>query len=603
MKNYCCAILIVTFLICNALVFSQNNKHDIDSINFISYEKVVSNLGKSAEIFTKNLNKARAISYPRGEGIALSNLALVYYLKGNYDKSTQYHIESFKIFSENKMYSELSNAYGEYGYQLKRRDLNKAVAYMVEALNIAAEHDIPENSLGKLYDNYGVLKEMGSNPDSALLFYNKALEIKKKNNDYIGIPYSLNKIAVLKASQGKFSEARKYLTLSDQYRNKESGNFGRVENLSIHADFLKMQGRVDDAINAYEKCQKMADSLDYNYMVLYCYQNLTELYKQKNNFYKALDTYQKYSAYKDSILNLETNEKIAQLEIAYETEQKNLQIKESQYKLNYRNQLLIFALVVVILLVLLSIGIYRYQQLKRIKLVKEVEFKSQLKNTELEKELAEEKLNISRELHDNIGSQLTFIISSLDNLTYSSPKDDVYQKLDVLKSFSKDALYDLRNTIWAMKQEEEDSEKLIIKLNEMIQKLNASLSSVKISFQNNFNGHLKLSSVQILNLFRIVQEAIQNALKYSSGNEIDIIFNNYEEGLEIIIRDNGRGFDVNEKCLGNGLVNMKSRCEKAGADFNISSDENGTTIICRIKSFQEKLKTITTSALLSQQDS
>ncbi|HQJ46511.1 MAG TPA: histidine kinase, partial [Ignavibacteriaceae bacterium] len=396
---------------------------------------------------------------------------------------------------------------------------------------------------------------------------------------------------------------RKYLTLSDQYRSKESGDFGRVENLSIHADFLKMQGRIDDAISAYDKCQKMADSLDYNYMVLYCYQNLTELYKQKNNFYKALDSYQKYSAYKDSIINTETNEKVAQIEIAYETEQKNLQIKESQYKLNYRNQLLIFALVVVILLVLLSIGIYRYQQLKRIKLVKEVEFKSQLKNTELEKELAEEKLNISRELHDNIGSQLTFIISSLDNLTYSAQKNDVYQKLDVLKSFSKDALYDLRNTIWAMKQEEEDSEKLIIKLNEMIQKLNASLSSVKISFQNNFNGHLKLSSVQILNLFRIVQEAIQNALKYSSGNEVDIIFNNYEEGLEIIIKDNGKGFNVNEDCIGNGLVNMKSRCEKAGAEFNISSDENGTTIICRIKSFQEKEKTITTSALLSQQDS
>ncbi|MDY0082598.1 MAG: histidine kinase, partial [Ignavibacteriaceae bacterium] len=514
-------------------------------------------------------------------------------------KSTEYHIESFKIFSTQQMYNELSDAYGEYGYQLKRRDLSKAVAYMQEALNIANEHNFPESSMGKLFDNYGVLKEMESNADSALLFYKKALEIKQKNKDNVGIPYSLNKIAVLKAAQGKFSEARKYLSLSDEYRSKESGEFGRLENLSIHADFLKMQGRIDDAINAYEKCQKIADSLDYNYMVLYCYQNLTELYKQKNNLYKALDTYQKYSAYKDSIINLETNEKIAQLEIAYETEQKNLQIKESQYKLNNRNQLLIFALVVVILLLLLSIGIYRYQQLKRVKIVKEIEFKSQLKNTELEKELAEEKLNISRELHDNIGSQLTFIISSLDNLTYSPQKEDVYQRLNVLKSFSKDALYDLRNTIWAMKQEEGDSEKLIIKLNEMIQKLNASLSSVKISFQNNFSGHIELSSIQILNLLRIVQEAIQNALKYSGGSKIDIIFNNYEKGLEVIIKDNGKGFDVNQNFEGNGLSNMKSRCEKASAELSISSNENGTTIVCRLKCFQDESKTITTSALLS----
>lgn len=599
MKNYCCAGLIIVFLAFNCFTFSQDVKQSIDSINSISYEIVVSNLGRSAKIFSENLNKARSISYPRGEGIALSNLALIYYLKGDYDKSTEYHIESFKIFSSQQMYNELSNAYGEYGYQLKRRDLNKAVAYMQEALNIASEHNIPESILGKLFDNYGVLKEMELDADSALLYYTKALEIKKKNKDNIGIPYSLNKIAVLKAAQGKFREADKYLSISDEYRSKESGNFGRLENLSIHADFLKIQGRIDEAIDTYEKCLVMADSLDYNYMVLYCYQNLTELYKQKNNLLKALDTYQKYSTYKDSILNIETNEKVAQLEIAYETEQKNLQIKESQYKLDIRNQLLIFALVIVILLVLLLIGIYRYQQLKRIKIVKEVEFKSQLKNTELEKEIAEEKLNISRELHDNIGSQLTFIISSLDNLTYSPKKEDVYQRLNVLKSFSKDALYDLRNTIWAMKQEDGDSEKLTIKLNEMIQKLNSSLSSVRISFQNNFNGHLKLSSIQILNLFRIVQEAIQNALKYSGGGKIDIMFNNYEKGFEITIKDDGKGFDVNKNWEGNGLNNIKSRCEKAGAELNISSNETGTTIICRIKCFNEDPKLITTSALLN----
>ena len=599
MKNYCCVRVIIAFLAFNCISFSQDVKRSIDSINSISYEVVVSNLGRSAKIFTENFIKARSISYPRGEGIALSNLALVYYLRGDYDKSTQYHIESFKIFLSQQMYDELSNAYGEYGYQLKRRDLNKAVAYMQEALNIANEHQIPESRLGKLFDNYGVLKEMESDADSALLYYTKALEIKKRNKDNIGIPYSLNKIAVLKAAQGKFKEANKYLAVSDEYRSKESGNFGRVENLSIHADFLKMQGRIDEAIDSYEKCQKMADSLDYNYMVLYCYQNLTELYKQKNNLYKALDTYQKYSAYKDSIFNIETNEKVAQLEIAYETEQKNLQIKESQYKLESRNQLLIFALVVVILLVLLLIGIYRYQQLKRIKIVKEVEFKSQLKNTELEKEIAEEKLNISRELHDNIGSQLTFIISSLDNLTYSHPQEDVYQRLSVLKSFSKDALYDLRNTIWAMKQEEGDSEKLTIKLNEMIQKLNSSLGSVKISFQNNFNGYLKLSSIQILNLFRIVQEAIQNALKYSGGSKIEIVFNNYENGLEIIIKDNGKGFDPKQNMEGNGLNNIKSRCEKAGAELNLLSNETGTTIICRLKFFQDQSKIITTSALLN----
>lgn len=85
-----------------------------------------------------------------------------------------------------------------------------------------------------------------------LFSFTKSFRNKKANRDTIGIPYSLNKIAVLKANQGKFSEAYKYLNLSDNLRNTEIGNFGRMENLSFHADFLRMENRLDEAIEAYE---------------------------------------------------------------------------------------------------------------------------------------------------------------------------------------------------------------------------------------------------------------------------------------------------------------------------------------------------------------
>ena len=295
------------FLFLNQVIFSQASSAAVDSVNAINYESIVADLDKSTKIFSENLEKARAIIYPRGEGIALSNLALIYYLKGNYDKSIQYHIEAIKIFSDNKMYKELSDEYGEYGYQLKRRDLKKAVAYMQLAMKTSEEHSIPKIFRSKLYDNYGVLKEMQNDADSAIIYYKKALELKKANHDSIGIPYSLNKIAVLKATQGKYKEAFAYLDLSDSYRNKEQGNFGRMENLSFRGDFLKMQHRNDEAIIAFENAMKMAKEIDYTYMILYCYENLTDLYKQKKQFEKALEYHLQYSAYKDSITNTETN--------------------------------------------------------------------------------------------------------------------------------------------------------------------------------------------------------------------------------------------------------------------------------------------------------
>lgn len=575
-------LFILQIIFVHTIAVAQSAKSMIDSINTISYDEVVSNIELSTKIFTENLEKARAINYPKGEGLALSNLALVNYLKGNYDKSTQYHIESFKIFNDNKMYKELSDAYGEFGYQLKRRDLNKAVSYMRMAIKVSDDYNVPRAFKSKLYDNYGVLKEMQNDADSAIFFYKKALEIKKSNRDTIGIPYSLNKIAVLKANQGKFYEAYKYLIQSDKLRNTEIGNFGRMENLSFHADFLRMENKIDDAIVAYKNCMEMAEDLNYTYMILYCYENLTELYKQKKLFDKALETHLKYTAYKDSIDNYETNTKVAQLEIAYETEQKNKLIAENKYELENRKQQLTFALVTLVLLVLIFFAVYKYQQLKRKRVVREIEYKNKLQNAELEKKIVEDKLNISRELHDNIGSQLTFIISSLDNLTYLEKSNTIVPRLDTIKNFSKEALIDLRNTIWAMKHEDGDLETLELKINEMIQKLNSSLNNIAITLERSIEVNIKLSSTQMLNLFRIVQESIQNSIKHSLADTINIILAKTANGFEIKIKDNGKGFLLDQTNNGNGLENIKTRCEQAGGKCTFVSNESGTLINCEL---------------------
>src|SRR5690606_35919235 len=122
---------------------------------------------------------------------------------------------------------------------------------------------------------------------------------------------------------------------------------------------------------------------------------------------------------------------------------------------------LTFTIITLILLLILVFAVYKYQSQKRKRAIGEIELKNQIKNAELEKKLVSEKLNISRELHDNIGSQLTFLISSLDNITYSEKSNALVPRLDALKNFSKDALTDLRSTIWAMKQEDGDLEKLV----------------------------------------------------------------------------------------------------------------------------------------------
>lgn len=574
--------LILQAIICTLNLFGQSSI--IDSINSTDYQEIVSNLQKYEIIFQNNLTEARKINYEKGIAKSLSNLALVHYLKGDYEESTQFHIEAINIFEKLEMIPELSEEYGELGYQMKRMNLPKANEYMQKAISIAETNNIPSFRMSKLYDNYGVIKEMMEQYDSAFHFYRKALKIKEELNDAIGIPYSLNKISVLYAKLKRFDRAYEYLLLSDKLRAKEKGDFGRVENLSLHADFLEMQNKVDEAIKKYEEVYNAANKINYTYLVLYSLQKLSELYKKKNDFQNALIKSQMYYGLKDSVDNVEIKSRIAQLEIAYQTEQKNKLLAESQYQLKSREQQLLFALVTVILLILIFIGIYKYQSLKKKRDLAEVEYKGKLQSALLEKQLVAEKLKLSRELHDNIGSQLTFIISSLDNLIYRLKESELTDAISTVKNFSRNALTDLRNTIWAIKQQDGTVEDLSIRVTELISKLSDTIPNIKFDIENQIQNNVKLNSTQMLNLYRIIQEAVQNSVKYSECNSIKIIFITDEESFRLIIKDDGKGFDVENTNYGNGIENMSRRCEESGGKFALNSSKKGTEVICHFES-------------------
>lgn len=574
---------LILFIFCSAFNFSysQSNLNQIDSINSIEYQEIVSNLLKHEMIFSDNLNEARKIHYEKGIAKCLSNLALVHYLKGDYDKSTQYHLEAINIFEKSEMFQELCEEYGELGYQMKRINLSKANEYMQKAIYLAEDKNIPLFRKTKLYDNYGVIKEMMEQYDSAFSFYRKALKIKEQLNDSIGIPYSLNKIAVLYASLKNFDKAYEYLSLSDKIRAKEKGEFGRIENLSLHADFLSMDNKIDEAINKYEEVLRSAKQINYTYLILYSLQNLSDLYRKKNDYQNAYLNAQMYYNLKDSIDNIDVKSRIAQLEIAYQTEQKNKLLAESQYQLKSREQQLLFAIVTVLLLVLIFIGVYKYQSLKKKRALAELEYKVNLQTALLEKKIVDDKLKLSRELHDNIGSQLTFIISSLDNLIYTSPETKLSETIRNVKDFSRNALMDLRNTIWAIKKQDGTVEDLLLKVSEFISKIGDSIKNISFELDNRLNNNLKLNSTQMLNIFRIIQEAVQNAIKYSECDSIKIIFQTNENLFDLFIKDNGKGFDLKNVSEGNGLINMRKRCEESGGEFILNSNSEGTEIKCQ----------------------
>lgn len=577
---------IIIILVCS--LAAQDLKSIIDSVNKLPATEYLANLYKSKSIFEENLARAKSIGYKSGEAKALNILAIIYYLMGNYEKSTEFNIQSLKIFEEIKEYEELANAYGEYGYQMKRRELAKAHQYMLKGIQIAEKYKLSKPTLAKLYDNFGVLKEMEGKVDSALLLYNKALKLKYDLYDSIGIPFSLNKIANAKALQGKFKEAYTILNQSDKFRAKEKNDFGKADNLAYYGDFFTMEGKIDSAIKYYQSSLDLSLKNGYTFLIEYCYRQLSDLYEKKSDFKNAFINFKKYSAYKDSITNLSTNQRIAELELAFETSEKDKLIAQQQLQLKQRAILFISVGTTLLFIVLAMVGLYTYQIQKRKAIAKEMDLVKQLSLEEANKKVIEEKLRISRELHDNTGSQLTFIISALDNLKYSISDESLLEKINNINNFTRSSLNELRNTIWAMKHETGNLSDLILKIRGYLNRIKPSIANLNLNVINNTQKEYRLNSAQLLNLFRIFQECLQNIIKHANATEAQIIFNDSKDGFTMQICDNGIGIENSLSLESSGLDSLKIRAEESKGKMYIEKNQTndvscGTKLIFEIQ--------------------
>jgi signal transduction histidine kinase len=110
---------------------------------------------------------------------------------------------------------------------------------------------------------------------------------------------------------------------------------------------------------------------------------------------------------------------------------------------------------------------------------------------------------------------------------------------------------------------------------------NARTAVVGIKFEFNFpnkdNG-LVLNSKQGIEIYRIIQEAVNNAIKHANATIIRIDFNKLDTKTTIAINDNGTGFDTTTIEAGNGLNSMKKRAKSINSEIVINSSNSGTSV-------------------------
>lgn len=225
---------------------------------------------------------------------------------------------------------------------------------------------------------------------------------------------------------------------------------------------------------------------------------------------------------------------------------------------------------------LLAVGFSRYNHQKYLK---------SLRAFENETRLRQERERISRDLHDNIGAYANAVLYNTELLEKEEKTAEKTSIMRELRFASKDIIASLRETIWALKKENFTAEECFLRVKNFIQPFERYYPKIKFNFAGDASAKKIIPYQKALNIVRVIQEAITNAIKHSEANTISLTSEQIGNTWQITIEDDGRGFDPDQDKdgMGNGLQNMAIRAKDG--DFNCtltSQPGKGTSIIIQI---------------------
>ncbi|MDZ7794218.1 MAG: response regulator [Spirochaetia bacterium] len=185
---------------------------------------------------------------------------------------------------------------------------------------------------------------------------------------------------------------------------------------------------------------------------------------------------------------------------------------------------------------------------------------------------------IAKEIHDELGQSLTSLQMSLAVIEsdMSNHKDlhgceSIKAIISEMKNTIGETIQKTRELSWQLKPSVLDSSGIIEALELQVSEIKRRMA-LPIRFTKP-NKDCEIEKNKALAIYRIVQESLTNCARYAEASEVEVISSLDKKNIKVRVRDNGRGFDPEGKCMRDsfGLLGMKERAMQFGGDVNIQS--------------------------------
>jgi signal transduction histidine kinase len=514
-----------------------------------------------------------------------------------HDLAFKYVIAAKTAFIALEEYADVSDcnmlAISILNHQNTLKDNEKLIkTYIDEELKyLEGEND--SLKLANIYFSLGNRYVMSNERNNAIKYYIKAQKIFSKEFDslsiadcYENIATSYNTIAPV-----MIDSALHYSKIAEQNYKQLNNSYALAINYNNQSRIYKEQKQYDKSIIYLLKADSLPITENVNKTKLIFYENLAEVYGLTKNYDKQSIYLKKQLELRNIINDLEQNISISDIEEKYQNEKLRADNLEIESKRLQNRNIAIALGVSLVLVSIIAFLVYQNKQRKQKLILQEKEVKaqklqSQLKEEELKSINAmiegqeKERQRIANDLHDDLGSLMANIKIHFSTIK-TKDSDNLYKRTNAL---IEEAYQKIRNIAHAK------NSGVLAKqgLYEAIKKHAKSVSASKqISINVMENGlEERLENSVELTIFRIIQELITNVIKHAQASELDIHLNQHEDTLNIIVEDNGVGFDnvkPRKESSGMGLSSIERRVEDMGGTVIIESQpKNGTSVIMDI---------------------